>query len=114
MNHQLQTYPRSDVLSVTFGPEAPAPTQPTNSAIPLPNAPIAGVVEPELIGVVYLQDASGKLTPLERAKAQLKRIHWEVASATSPVRLKTGQKTLFVVSLAKGIDPATFILAGVY
>jgi hypothetical protein len=102
---QLQTYTRSDVLSVTFGPEA----RETDAA--KPNSPVAGVVEPELIGVVYLQDAAGKLIPLERAKAQLKRRHWEVENGASPVRVKVGDKTTFVVSLANGIDPSGFTLA---
>ncbi len=100
---QLQTYARSEVLSVTFGSAA--------GATPKANGPVAGAVEPELIGVVYLQDASGKLIPLERAQAQLKRLHWEVENGASPVRVKAGEKTMFVVSLANGIDPSGFTLA---
>jgi hypothetical protein len=102
---QLQTYARSEVLSVTLGSEAGA------SEAPKANDPVAGAVEPELIGVVYLQDVSGKLIPLERAKAQLKRLHWEVENGASSVRVKAGEKTMFVVSLANGIDPSGFILA---
>ncbi len=72
------------------------------------------VVEPELIGAVYFQDETGKLIPLERAEFQTKggnRQYREVDGATSPVRVKSGQRMLFVVRLANGIDPNTFVLS---
>jgi len=94
VNNSLQTYPRSDVLSVAFGPAQLAGKTPA----------------PELIGVLYFQDTSQKLVPLERAKAQLKYTHWQVEGAASSVRLPATPKISFIVSLAAGIDPGVFIL----
>jgi hypothetical protein len=92
-----QKYVRSDVLSVSFGPATPAPA-PTKTT------------DPELIGVLYFADAAAKLVPLERTRAQLKRIHWEVEGAASSVHLTVAPKLSFVVSLAVGIDPGIFSL----
>jgi uncharacterized protein YcfJ len=76
--------------------------------------PINSGPEPESIGAVYLQDQSGTLTQLERNKGIAQRSesreYWEIAGARSPVRLKSGQKMLFVVRLANGMDPGTFAL----
>jgi hypothetical protein len=70
--------------------------------------------EPESIGAVYLQDQSGTLTQLERNKGIARRSegreYWEIDGTRSPVRLKSGQKMLFVVRLANGMDPSTFAL----
>jgi uncharacterized protein YcfJ len=84
--------------------QAPLKTQ-TNSA-----------PEPESIGAVYIQDQSGALTQLERNKGIAKRSegrgdYWELNGARSPVRLKSGQKMLFVVRLANGMDPGIFALS---
>jgi hypothetical protein len=111
---QVQAYSRADVSTVTFGGELANRT----GNVPVIRAP----AEPENLGMVYLQDASGALQPLERnqgiqrsgGSGALSRrqggVYWEMAGAKSPVRLKSGQKMLFVVRLANGIDPATFSL----
>jgi len=108
---QIQAYSRVDVSAVTFAGE---PANRTENA-PAARAP----AEPANIGVVYLQDESGALWPLERNQGIQRTggrsreagvAYWEMAGAKSPVRLKSGQKMLFVVRLANGIDPATFSL----
>ena len=114
MDGQVHAYSRADVSTVTFGGEL---------ANRIENVPaVRAPAEPENIGVVYLQDASGGLQPLERnqgiqrtgGSGGLSRgqgsVYWEMAGAKSSVRLKSGQKMLFVVRLANGIDPATFSL----
>jgi hypothetical protein len=108
---QVHAYLRADVSAVTFGGE------PANGPVKVPA--VRAPAEPENIGVVYLQDESGALQPLERNQGVertggLSRgqggMYWEMAGAKSPVRLRSGQKMLFVVRLANGIDPATFSL----
>jgi hypothetical protein len=111
-------------------PPPPAPTDepappPQSSAVspqpqcqPAQKAPVTSVSEPELIGVVYFRDESGKLISLERTAGEprTRRVGLtivassEIPGVTSPVRLKNGQKPLFVVRLANGIDPATIKL----
>jgi hypothetical protein len=76
---------------------------------PAPKAPVTSFREPELIGVVYFQDESGKLHSLERTSG-VRRIDWQVEGARSMVRLKNGQKQLFIVRLANGIDPSIIVL----
>jgi hypothetical protein len=89
--------------------------------------PVAGpstgnVAGPELIDTVYLQSASGKLVPLMRIEGQLKK-PWtnplaveptkptlEFKPAPSTVRVVSGQKLVFVVELANGVDPGSFSL----
>jgi hypothetical protein len=76
------------------------------------------VAEPDLIGVLYFQNQFGALQSLEqnrgiprrRAGGNSQQTYWEMAGASSPVRLKSGQKMLFVIRLADGIDPTTFSL----
>ena len=108
---QIQTYSRGDVSAVTFDGE---PANRTEN-VPAARSP----AEPENIGEVYLHDESGALRPLERNQGIQRPggrsggqggSYWEMAQAKSPVRLKSGQKMLFVVRLANGIDPATFSL----
>jgi hypothetical protein len=90
----------------------------TQPAVAL-KAPMPGMHEPELIGVVYLQDEFRRITPLERTSAAPPKLrlgmggwtsYWEMEGARSPVRLKKGQKQLFVVRLARGIDPGSISL----
>jgi hypothetical protein len=90
------------------------------TSLPVSNS---GVVEPELIGAVYFQNESGKLIPLERAEFQTKLVRprgvkkarpqqqRELEGPASSVRLKSGEKMLFVVKLANGIDPNTLFLS---
>jgi len=95
-----------------------------SSAGPGASAPTAEkVIEPELIGVVYLQDEAGKLIPLMRIHGQVEtpkgplgipvgNTHRVFESTPSTVRVKSGQKLLFVVKLANGIDPGSLYLLG--
>ena len=123
VSDSVQAYPRSDVSGVTFGdavppppatPPPPSPVQPPSEAAPPPRA-ISNSHEPEIIGAVYFRDAAGKLIPLERTQGTSNRSrigfpasgreYWEVDGARSPVRAKSGQKMLFVIRLANGLDP---------
>jgi uncharacterized protein YcfJ len=100
-------------------PAAPAapPVLPNEKPAPVAEA-INPVAEPDLIGVMFFQDPSGSLLSLEqnrgiprrRASGNSQLTYWEMAGASSPVRLKSGQKMLFVIRLAQGIDPTTFSL----
>jgi len=96
---------------------APPPPPPDQPPVP-PKTPINTVSEPDLIGVLYFQDPSGTLLSLEqnrgiprrRASGNSQQTYWEMAGASSPVRLKSAQKMLFVIRLANGIDPKSFSL----
>jgi len=129
VDNQLQHYARPDVSSVTFGSEAaapvPAPAAPQAQAQPLsgsaptqagsqPAPAVRMLREPEETGAVYFRNASGELIPLEKNLATERKSgatsYWEMPAAQSRVRLKTAPDMLFVVRLAKGIDPATLSL----
>src|SRR5260370_39632900 len=104
--------PSVDVTRPPITAAAP-PSSPDERQAPL-KTPANSGPEPESIGAVYLQDQSGTLTQLERNKGIARRSegreYWEINGARSPVRLKSGQKMLFVVRLANGMDPSTFAL----
>jgi uncharacterized membrane protein len=93
---------------VVLAQSSPPPQSPA-----VPSGPLTSAQEPELIGVVYLRDESGGLISLERTTGVLRTrrvglaigYSSEMPGATSPVRLKNGQKPIFVVRLANGIDP---------
>ena len=135
---QLQHYPRPDVSAVTFGgatlpppppstppsatsaqppasaaQPAPAPTltQPSGSAPP--SAPARGLSQPEEIGMVYFWNGR-VLTPLERNQAVEHRSrsteYWEMPAPQSRVRLNEASSLVFIVRLAKGVDPASYSL----
>jgi uncharacterized protein YcfJ len=120
ISHQEPTGPRTalpqqpsvDVARPPITATTP-PSSPDERQVPL-KTPTNSGREPESIGAVYLQDQSGALTPLERNKGMAQRRegreYWELDGARSPVRLKSGQKMLFVVRLANGMDPSTFAL----
>jgi hypothetical protein len=106
---QPRSYPRPDVLRVTFGSEPPK---------------AASGIDPEIIGAIYVQRDSGVLAPLERTQAMVHSSatinaggykvpgrYWEMDGAKSPVRIKSGQKTMFVVRLSYGMDPGSYILS---
>ena len=78
VNGRLEQYPRAEVSEVVFGDgpgadSAPAATAPVPPAAPTragstgSAAPM--VREPDQIGAVYFQDASGNLLPLEQTAA---------------------------------------------
>lgn len=94
-------------------PAAPPPPPAAEQPAP-PKTPIYSGAQPELIGAVYFQNESGALVPLERNWGTARRgdlgEYWEMDGPTSPVRLQSGQKMLFVVQLANGIDPGIYTL----
>jgi hypothetical protein len=137
VSNHVKIYPRSDVSGITFdaatqqtamppqGDFVPAPAPESTSAVIYP-----GIREPNTIGAVFMQDASGRLLALER-NAPIERRnspgvgsvflpgarptgnaarYWEIAGARSPARITQGEKPLFVVRVASGIDPASFSL----
>jgi TonB family protein len=117
VNDQVQTYPRSDVSTVTFGDSAPpAPLQP----IAPPPPPVGErVQEPDTIGAFYFRDPTGTLIPLQRIQATVRyrrigltKIGWygETAGAECQVRLTSTRDMVFVVRLANGIDPDSYKL----
>jgi len=97
-------------------PTAP-PAPPIERQAPLAE-PVNAAPEPDLIGVLYFQNQFGTLQSLEqnrgiprrRVTGNSQQTYWEMAGASSPVRLQSGQKMLFVIRLANGIDPTTFSL----
>jgi hypothetical protein len=107
LNNQVQAYPKADVVEVTFGEIGGAPAA---------AGPRKIVVEPDVLGVPFLQDPTEQLTPLERTTGVSIRQNtvygpstsiWRIAGARSPVRVREG-KVVFVVRLAYGVDPRKF------
>ncbi len=98
-------------------PSVPPSVPPVTPPAPVTEA-INPVAEPDLIGVLFFQNQFGTLQSLEqnrgiprrRISGNSQQTYWEMAGASSPVRLKSGQKMLFVIRLADGIDPTTFSL----
>ena len=100
----------------------PPPSLPASVPPPAPPVPVTEatnpVPEPDLIGVLFFQNQFGTLQSLEqnrgiprrRISGNSQQTYWEMAGASSPVRLKSGQKMLFVIRLADGIDPTAFSL----
>jgi outer membrane lipoprotein SlyB len=92
-------------------PPPPPPPEPPQTA---PKTRANTVSEPE-VGAVYFQDEAGMLILLERttgtARKDGSREYWEMDGATSPIRLKRGQKMQFVVRLANEINPGAFTLS---
>jgi hypothetical protein len=107
VNNQVQTYPKADIVDVTFGAATPAPEG------------LKIAVEPDVIGVVYLQDPTEKLIPLERTLGVLVRgatvygppqSIWRVGGTRSPVRVRQGDKLVLTVRVAYGVDPRKYEL----
>jgi hypothetical protein len=106
---QARTYPRSDIAKVTFGSEPPK---------------AASGIDPEIIGAIYVQRESGALVQLERTQAtahnsatinavgsKVSGRYWEMDGSKAPIRIKNGQKMMFVVRLSYGMDPGSYILS---
>ena len=134
VDNQLQHYPRHDVLGVTFGnaslpppperstpapaasaagPARPSPTLAQPRSSPAPGAAPRGVSQPNEIGRVYFWNGKD-LTPLEVNRAVERRSggtpYYEIPGPQSPVRVGEGPNLVFILRLAKGIDPATYSL----
>jgi uncharacterized protein YcfJ len=109
--------PAADADPPSSVPPPPPPAPPKERPAPVAEA-INPVAEPDLVGVMFFQDPSGSLlsleqnrgTPRRRVSGNSQLTYWEMAGARSPVRLKSGQKMLFVIRPANGIDPTTFSL----
>ncbi len=109
------TYTLTDPVVIDYqGPPPAASQQAGFRRAPEASAGAASVPQPEFVGAVYFQDRTGSLIPLERNRANERRDDrgdfWEMEGAQSPVRLPSGQKMMFVVQLANGIDPGTYAL----
>ena len=74
----------------------------------------SSVPQPEFVGAVYFQERTGSLIPLERNRANERKDDrsefWWMEGSQSSVRFPGGQRMLFVVQLANGIDPGTYAL----
>ncbi len=122
VNNRLARYSRSEVAEIVFGAEPPASPAvvPPVSTPAAPAAPVPDTPKPERIGVVYFQDSSNHLLPLEQTVAVGHRLpagrgaraseYWDMASAQSPVRLPGDARLLFVVDLPDGIPPGAYSL----
>jgi hypothetical protein len=113
--------PASSLVRVSDTTPAPAQVSQTVENRPAAGqkAPVISLAEPEILGAVYLQDQTGKLVELERIKPRKQYVSSTFGSpeerptvkgAASPVRVKSGQRMLFVVRLSNGIDPGSFSL----
>lgn len=127
---QLQHYPRADVTGVTFGsatgtapPASPTPTptpapatppQPPPAVRPSRSAPAErGLSQPEEIGAVYFWNGR-TLIALERNQAvehgSGSAPYYEMPAPKSRIRVTEAPTLIFILRLAKGIDPASYSL----
>jgi hypothetical protein len=103
---------------------APAPTPARSSASPPAQPPTLtrpsgtarparGLSQPEEIGAVYFWNGKD-LTPLERNQAvergSRSSQYYEMPGPKSSVRINEASRLIFILRLAKGIDPATYSL----
>jgi hypothetical protein len=111
VNGEMQHYSRANVAEITFG-QAAADARPGASE---PDWVMRG---PDYAGAPFLRGASGFI-PLERAVATASRgggIYgmgppvYRVQGARSPVRVRQGDRIVFVVRLESGGDPRQFQL----
>jgi len=95
--------------SSTPAPERPTLARPSSA----PPPPSRGLSQPEEIGAVYFWNGRD-LTPLERNQAAERgrgpTQYWEMPGPQSRVRLKEASGLVFVVRLAKGVDPHSYSL----
>ncbi len=112
VNDQVQRYPRADVMEVVFN----SPTAPPAG----PGAPPPARIEtgPTIVGAPFLRGASG-LIPLEREIGMMVRSNtmygmgptvYRIQGGRSPVRVRQGDRVVFVVRLNPGADPRRFEL----
>ncbi len=109
------TYTLTDPVVIDYqGGPPPEASQAGFRRAPEASASTASAPQPEFVGAVYFQNRTGSLLPLERTRANERRDErgefWQMEGAQSPVRLPSGQKMMFVVQLANGIDPGTYAL----
>ena len=96
--------------STSSPPRPPTLTRPPANAPPTPSR---GVSQPEEIGAVYFWNGKD-LTPLERnqavARGRDSTQYWEMPGAQSRVRLKEADALVFILRLARGVNPAGYSL----
>jgi hypothetical protein len=113
VDDRVQRYPRADVASVDFTGNSVSNTLD-------PVAPVAPppVLEPNVTGVPFMRGASGFIS-LERTYAMPVRSNamygmgasvYRIQGPQSPVRVRRGDKIVFVVRLNSGGDPRRFEL----
>ena len=95
------------------GPAPQPPTATRPSGIAPPSAPPRGLSQPQEIGMVYSWNGR-VLTPLERNQAVEHKSgstqYWEMPAPKSSFRINDASSLVFVVYLAKGVDPASYSL----
>jgi hypothetical protein len=111
VDDRVQRYPRADVVSVDFTFDVSNPIAPV--------APVAPpVLEPSVTGVPFMRGASGFIS-LERTYAMLARGNatygmgpsvYRIQGPQSPVRVRRGDKIVFVLRMNSGSDPRRFEL----
>ena len=110
VNGAMQTYLKTDVSAVNFDPQSAPRSR------GFPRATTIQCFQPparSLLGVAYIKDASGALTPLEKTFGTQQgtgRGYSEIAGARAAVRIRAAQKPIFVVRLPNGADPGKFLL----
>jgi hypothetical protein len=114
VNDQVQRYPRADVVEVVFNSVGAASRELPPTAAPLP--PVAP--EPQVTGAPFLRSASG-LIPLEREIGMMVRNNtmygmgssvYRIQGGRSPVRVRQGDRLVFVIRLNPNADPRRFEL----
>ena len=109
VNNQAQSFPKSDIVDVTFGAIG-APELVTEHKI---------ILQPDRAGVVYFEDPTERLIQLEWVISRRipssplpgpKLWIWRVAGAHSPVRVSAGATMNFLVRVRNGDDPYKYEL----
>jgi hypothetical protein len=114
VDDQVRRFPRADVVSVEFTSDGP-----TNTVASVAPAVPPPVLEPNVSGVPFMRGASGFIS-LESTYAMLVRsnsmygmgasVYRIQGPPQSPVRVRRGDKIVFVVRLNSGGDPRRFQL----
>jgi hypothetical protein len=110
VNDEVQHYPRADVQSIVFGS--------TNAPPPSTAPPPRVDAGPDFVGAPFLRGSSGYI-PLEKEIGTMSRSGgmygmgapvYRVPGSRSPVRVRQGDRLVFVVRLNPGGDPRQFQL----
>jgi hypothetical protein len=113
VDDRVQRYPRADVVAVEF-----TSTGVSNTIAPVDPVAPPPVLEPSVSGVPFMRGASGFIS-LERTYAMLAHNNpmygmgpsvYRIQGPQSPVRVRRGDKIVFVLRLNSGDDPRRFEL----
>jgi hypothetical protein len=118
VDDRVQRFPRADVVEVDFTSiGAGSPVDGGGSIGPItPPPPVAA--QPDVVGVPFMRGASG-LISLEQEYGMMARSNSmygmggtviRIQGSMSPVRVRRGDKLVFVVRLNSGNDPREFAL----